>query len=369
MGESVCLRRTRSKSTAKGFRMRHTGGMAWGLIVALSGIWSAAVAAENLADVGGTAELEDRISALEKRLAEEGAESARVRAAGVSYLPSADEAAAFNGYGSGSYGPAVGRDFVGSRGRSSGLYGGAEIMWLKPFASDLSAILLNNSSANEFLPAWRLWGGYQNAEGLGWRVGWWQWDQFSSGSGDSILLGPSDVDQRLVFQKLDLEVTQMASFRRWDLMMSGGVTYVGSQNNFNASNINGNPGEFLNIEGQFNGWGLTAGLLAVRDIPRFAGLSGYGGIQWSGVYGNSNYYIEQDVQGPESIDIDSTMANILELRVGALYERGLGNGVIGFLSGGFEAQYWSGLGGLVYAEVGGADIGLVGFTFGAGIRR
>lgn len=349
--------------------MRHAGGgMAWGVIVALSGIWSAAVAAENLADVGGTAELEDRIAALEQRLAEEDAESARVRAAGVSYLPSADEAVAIDGYSARSYGPAVGRDFVGSRFRSGGLYAGAEIMWLKPFASDIGAVLLNAASANEFLPAWRLWGGYQNADGLGWRVGWWQWDQISSGSNATFVLGAADVDQRLVFQKLDLEVTQMASFRRWDLMMSGGVTYVGSENDFNAQNIDGNPGQFLNFQNQFNGWGLTAGLLAFRDIPRFAGLSGYGGVQWSGVYGNTGLSVEDD-NGSESADIDSTIANILELRIGTLYERGLGNGVIGFLSGGFEAQYWAGLGGLFYGEIGGSDIGLVGFTFGAGIRR
>ncbi len=343
--------------------------MAWGFIVALSGICSVAVAADNLAEVGGTAELEERIAALEQRLAEEDAESARVRAAGVSYLPSADEAAAVHGSGQGSYGPAARREFVGRRGRSSGLYGGAEIMWLKPFASDINAVLLNAASADEFLPAWRLWGGYQNADGLGWRLGWWQWDQISAGSGEPNILGPSDVEQRLVFQKLDLEVTQMASFRRWNLMMSGGVTYVGSASDFTAQNIDGNPSEFLNIDSQFNGWGLTAGFLAVRDIPRFAGLSGYGGIQWSGVYGNTGLFIDQDGSGPQSIDIDSTMANILELRVGGVYERGLGNGVIGFLSGGFEAQYWAGLGGLFFGEGGASDVGLVGFTLGTGIRR
>ncbi len=234
----------------------------------------------------------------------------------------------------------------------------------------MNAVAVDGASANEFLPAWRLWGGYQNSDGLGWRVSWWQWDQFSYGGETNFFFPNQTSDLRLVFQNLDLEISQMVSFRRWDLMMSGGVTYVRSASEFGLRSVT-NPAEHTLFTSDFNGWGLTAGLLAIRNIQRFAGLSGYGGVQWSGVYGNSNFsYAVNGVPAPADIAIDSKMANILELRVGTLYERGLGNGIIGFLSGGFEAQYWAGIGD-IDAQNGliGDDLGLVGFTVGAGIRR
>lgn len=351
--------------------MRWADAILWCLLAVLSGSCSAVVAANNLADVGGTAELEERISALEQRVTEGEAESARVRALGVSSsdLPPVDESPTIHAHGAASHGCPVGYDFSCSRNRSCGLYGGGELLWLKPFASGINAIAIDAASANEFLPAWRLWGGYQNSDGLGWRVSWWQWDQFSYGGETNFLFPNETTDLRLVFQNLDLEISQMVSFRRWDLMMSGGVTYVRSASEFGTQSV-ANPADNELYASQFNGWGLTAGLLAIRNIQRFAGLSGYGGVQWSGVYGNSNFgYASNGVSAP-GIALDNTMANILELRVGTLYERRLGNGIIGFLSGGFEAQYWAGIGDILFEETGiGDDLGLVGFTVGAGIRR
>lgn len=85
------------------------------------------------------------------------------------------------------------------------LYGGAEIIFFKPFgeAGTTPQQAIAASGASSFLPAWRLWGGWSDEEGLGARVRWWQYDQFSSAT-DS--LGTSET--RLIFQKLDVEVTQ-----------------------------------------------------------------------------------------------------------------------------------------------------------------
>lgn len=227
-------------------------------------------------------------------------------------------------------GPCVGRDFAWGRCRTEGYYGGAEIMWLKPFASAVGGNFfggggtgpLGSASANEFLPGWRLWGGHQNCDGLGWRVNWWQWDQFSSGAG-TVDTGPggivpSTADVRLVFQKLDLLATQMVSFRKWDLMFLGGVTYAGNQVDYNQSIAI----QSLSQQVRFDGWGLTAGTLAYRDIGWFEGLQGYGGVQWSGVYGNS----PGDGTFTNASTGESAMLSILELKVGTQYERRIGWG-------------------------------------------
>lgn len=332
-------------------------------LAALCGV-PGALAADGLAAVGGTTEIEARIAALEGRVADLDDESAKIRAHGVSYLPDTDDVS-----GCEPCQPSVGRDFLSGRCRTAGYYGGAEIMWLKPFSTGVTPVLVDGSSANEFLPGWRLWGGYQNCDGLGWRVNWWQWDQSSTGATDLIFDQPTIVDTRIVFQKLDLLATQMVSFRRWDLTLLGGVTYAGNQFDSQISDPIG-P-QSISGAARFDGWGLTTGLLAYRDIPRLSGLKGYGGVQWSGVYGNS-VLSETDGADSNRLALDGTMLNILELKVGTQYERQLGKGAIGFLSAGFEAQYWSGLGSPLYGEfffLSGNNLGLVGFTVGTGIRR
>lgn len=164
-----------------------------------------------------------------------------------------------------------GRDFFTDCCRGQGFYGGAEIMWLKPFADSFGGVFIDAASANSYLPGWRLWGGYQNRDGLGGRVSWWQWDHASSGRGD-VFGTPATATLALTFQKLDLEATQMVSFRRWDLLVGAGVTYVGNthdtllQDPVDPSNQEG-------ILGRFDGWGLTTGLFMFRDFPRCQGPS------------------------------------------------------------------------------------------------
>lgn len=209
-------------------------------------------------------------------------------------------------------------------------------------------------------------GGHQNGDGLGWRVNWWQWDHASSGvstidtGGGGTLPATSDV--RLVFQKLDLLGTQMVSFRSWDLLFLGGVTYAGERATLDESIPSASSLQRI----RFDGWGLTAGMLAYRSIGRFDGLTGYGGVQWSGVYGNSPYAGTLVFPGSTSTTSQagtSTLANILEVKVGTLYERPIGWGADGFVSAGFESQYWA----LPSNFLG--NLGLVGFTVGTGIRR
>jgi len=165
------------------------------------------------------------------------------------------------------------------------------------------------------------------------------------------------------------------SFRNWDLMLLGGATYAG--NTFSADTLG--KSEFSDLQSgnsrsRFDGWGLTAGLLAYRDIAWLKGLKGFGSAQWSGVYGNtSGSYSEWQTVPPTPSTVfsaNSTLLNILELKIGTQYERTIGRGAIGFVSAGLEAQYWSGAYMVNPFGVGGNnDLGLVGFTVGTGIRR
>ncbi|MFM8434149.1 MAG: Lpg1974 family pore-forming outer membrane protein, partial [Planctomycetia bacterium] len=169
-------------------------------------------------------------------------------------------------------------------------------------------------------------------------------------------------DVRLVFQKLDLLATQMVSFRKWDLMFLGGVTYAGNEVSTSQSTTILTSSQ----RNRFDGWGLTAGTLAYRDIGWFEGLQGYGGVQWSGVYGNSPGVFTNVNPGGTFTNTyagESTMLSILELKVGTQYERRIGWGAIGFVSAGFESQYWTPLDSYL------GNVGLVGFTVGTGIRR
>lgn len=149
-------------------------------------------------------------------------------------------------------------------------------------------------------------------------------------------------------------------------MLLGGVTYAG--NTFNTTEQSLSSSSVNNF--RFDGWGLTAGLLAYRDVPWITGLKGFGGVQWSGLYGNAiedSGQIIPPFNGVERTPINSVLLNVVELKAGVQYERQIGGGAIGFLSTGFESQFWGGVPVTQYNSWG--NLGLVGFTLGAGIRR
>lgn len=252
-----------------------------------------------------------------------------------------------------------------------GFQGGAEVIFFKPFAEAGSTpnSILASSGADEFLPAWRLWGGYANDEGLGSRIRWWQYDQAATSTPPS---PESAFPSRLIFQKLDGEVTQQVCFHSWELLVSGGLTYVGNE-------INSlHPDQRFDERYRFDGVGLTAGLQAIRDGVLFPSMKMVGTMQWSGVYGNStssSLFVPQPPPAPPSNDhaFSSTTASVLELSIGPRWERTLDGGAILFAGGAAEAQYWTtGLGtlfSLLPIGAGGGDVGLVGLSVNVGLRR
>lgn len=249
---------------------------------------------------------------------------------------------------------------------TGGFHGGAEVIFFKPFAEAGSTpnSILASSGADDFLPAWRLWGGYANEDGLGSRIRWWQYDQTATSTPPS----PDEAfPSRLIFQKLDCEVTQQVCFHSWELLVSGGLTYVGNE-------INSlHPDQRFDERYRFDGVGLTAGLQAIRDSVRFPSMKLVGTMQWSGAYGNSIATRFQPLSGDAPASFPSTTASVLELSIGPRWERTLNGGAILFAGGAAEAQYWTtGLGtlfSLLPIGAGGGDVGLVGLSVNLGLRR
>lgn len=238
------------------------------------------------------------------------------------------------------------------------IYGGAEVIFFKPFgeAGTTPQQAIAATGADSFLPAWRLWGGWSDDEGLGGRIRWWQYDQSSSAADASTV-----ATSRLIFQKLDVEVTQQASHRVWDMLYSCGVTWIG--NELDVGDGTG-PADRWRMDAA----GVTAGMQAVRRSRRFEHWRWCGAVQASGVFGNSLSQTAADPIGAQP----STVGGILELSVGPRWERRIGGGATAFAGGNAEAQYWmTSLGSLEDGLVpdGQGSLGLVGLSFNVGIRR
>lgn len=241
----------------------------------------------------------------------------------------------------------------------SPFYGGAEIIFFKPFgeAGTTPQQAIAASGADSFLPAWRLWGGWSDDEGLGARVRWWQYDQFSSLTDNF-----GTTRTRLIFQKLDVEVTQQTTWRSWDMMWSCGVTWIGNELDLDTGAGSGAD------RWRMDAAGVTAGVQAVRRSRRFEHWRWFASAQGSGVFGNSLSQTTADPIGAQP----STVGGILEFAVGPRFERDIGRGATVFAGGNAEAQYWmTGLGSIEDGLVpdGQGAVGLVGLSFNVGIRR
>lgn len=236
-----------------------------------------------------------------------------------------------------------------------GWWGGAEVMFFEPFGTARSQVEVLVDDVG-LQPAWRLWGGFSNAEGLGVGVRWWQYDQTTPLAGASI---------SLVFQKLDLVVSQRIEARRWDALVFAGPTYAGNGLGYRAPDIEPRQA----ARWRFDGAGLTVGAQLIRDTPWLRGLALAAGVQGSAVFGPSVMPDGFTYHQP------ATCATIFELSCGPRWERGLRGGATAFAGAACEAQYWTtGLASFSSNFIpsvgsGGGDIGLVGFTCNVGIRR
>lgn len=233
----------------------------------------------------------------------------------------------------------IGPEFYTNRCRTCGIVAGAEFIYLRPYASEDLLTTGIGQAQLDFEPSMRYWLGWQLDSGLGARIRYWEIDRGEDFGGTSL---------GVEFRTLDLEATQNVDFRRWSLLVSGGIRYA-------ESNIRRNTAE----TGQ-DGIGLTTSLTAARDLTEAGGLRFVTTARWSALYGNSKDFINGAL-----VDVDrDDLFSILELSIGPQVRRQLSSGAFLTFNTGFEAQYWSnGIG----ADT--QDVGFIGWASSVGIAR
>lgn len=255
----------------------------------------------------------------------------------------------------------VGKDFYNNRCRVGGLIGGAEIVFLRPYATEDA--LNNGPNDFGFVPSWRTWVGFVGESGLGSRIRYWEFDR-----GETDILGGTAYITGLEFRTLDFEITQQVDFRRWQFLVSGGLRYAETEVTRGSGSATGT----FNVDSTgFDGIGLVAGIQASRDLSRSGALRLVTGARWSAMYGNTKFATATVSQGvvtgvtyytPDRDDLRS----VLELSIGPQFRRELANGATLFATGTVEAQYW-------HAASEDAndtqDLGFIGFGSAIGITR
>jgi hypothetical protein len=247
----------------------------------------------------------------------------------------------------------VGRDFFVCGNRCSGLIGGIDLLLIKPYAS--GGLLSSNAAQINFTGAYRAWVGRQNADGLGARIRYFEFNQGAGGPGAG---GPETIGVQ--FRYLDAELTQVVDFRRWSLLLSGGLRY-------GETSINRDPAGIAGVQqAGFDGVGLTFGAQASRDLNSSGSLRMVSAARWSALYGNSKGQIAGAIAA-----VNDDLVNVFELNIGPQYRRRLRNGAYLTLGGGIEAQYWSNAIDAANAAFGplSSDAGFVGFSSTVAITR
>jgi hypothetical protein len=183
-------------------------------------------------------------------------------------------------------------------GCKAGFVGGVEVLWLKAFQSD------GNFGDFNYRDGYRLWVGYQRADGLGVRARFFDYFQ-TAGNGDNIDVETYDLE---VFDTIDLGCY-------WTLVAGAGLRYFEYESN---ASDNGDL---------FRGIGPVATAELYRAIND----------DWQ-LYGIGRYSILADgttnlAGGQEDITLST-----LELQIGLQYDRVLQSGALGFARIGWEAQ-------------------------------
>jgi hypothetical protein len=220
----------------------------------------------------------------------------------------------------------VGRDFWVCKDRCAGIVTGLDFLLLRPFADGGLADGGPGAASMNYQPAYRVYGGYQNADGLGARIRYFEFDR-----GTTLATNQFGVEARY----LDLEATQAVDFRRWNLLVSGGLRYA----EYSLDRTIGVGTARTGVLGGFDGIGLTFGVQGTRDLNRSGSLRLVTSGRWSAVYGNGS--IDTTPATPGGVAVRDDLAQILEINVGPQWRRKMRNGGYLTLGAGFEAQYWA----------------------------
>lgn len=238
----------------------------------------------------------------------------------------------------------------------------------------------------------RTWVGYQTDADVGLRAAWWQMDSdadrleaqpAASGFGEVSHPDLADVDlssvvpaERLVADSslelyaIDLEVTKAARLAHWDLLFAAGLRHAAfdQQHQWTLYNAGGDLAGEATLAQRLSGLGPTLSIASTRTA--FERLRMTAGLRASLLLANSKTRLAaiEDADLATSFttraaDDGEDLLPILETHVRAEWigrETAYGRWL---LSGGIEAQWWSGVG---TASDPAADLAILGLTIGTG---
>jgi len=161
---------------------------------------------------------------------------------------------------------AAGNDFQFQS--SSGLAGGAEVAFLRPYVGDFSGVsveLLTNSASysserNDFDPSWRLWLGYVSPTGGGVRARYWQFDhELAAETWATVIDSETKTGRgRLNMYSIDVEFMQRFDFEAFTINGSAGMRVASVDRSFTLTSIDGiGHSSVFSLANEYTGLGPT----------------------------------------------------------------------------------------------------------------
>jgi hypothetical protein len=219
---------------------------------------------------------------------------------------------------------------------------GAEVAFLKPHVGAPGLI----GPRFDYAPAYRVYVGYETADGLGVKATWFDFDDDTTPPVWGLQTHAADV-----------EVTQRATFCNWDLQLGAGVEYA----KVDLTVVPFFPVGPIRPAAVFEGFGPTVSLAARRPIG-CSGLALVGNVRASWLYGQTRApWISTFLP----VDVESHFAMASSAQIGVEWATQVNCNTL-FVRGLWEVQAWeiaSVLGAL------NADIGYTGPTVAVGIAR
>ncbi|MEN6494844.1 MAG: Lpg1974 family pore-forming outer membrane protein [Thermoguttaceae bacterium] len=260
----------------------------------------------------------------------------------------------------------------------SGLAGGAEVAFLRPYVGDLQGVsveLLTNSASyrsdsNTFDPSWRLWLGYVSPTGGGVRARYWQFDHdlaaetFDTTVGGDALSGRG----RLNMYSIDVEFMQRFDFETFSINGTAGMRVANIDRSFSMTSAGGGGDpSTLSLSNQYDGIGPTLSGEFRRPIGS-GGLAVLVNSRGTLLFGSRkvNLVIPEDLAGfPDFPQIsitgeDDSFLAVGEIQMGFEWSRELSNGSRVFTNALWEGQAWGSNSSMA---------GLTGFIVGLGLAR
>ncbi len=237
-------------------------------------------------------------------------------------------------------------------------------------------VFATNPVGFDYDDAPEVWLGYENCDGLGILVRYWQ---FGEGSGSQTAINVpfqgvnATFSGRVDLRSYDIEVTERVEFCHWNFQFNEGVRYIDIRDSsrlfFATAPVgNGIVVDLANSRHNFHGTGPTVGLQAVRPIAD-SNFSFYADTRFSLLFGSSNSRTDfLDVLGnPQTAAADRDyLVSITELQVGLEWTHQFKRAGTFFIRGGMEGQVWYNAGNVASTD---GDLGLYGGTLGFGLTR